>query len=96
MIKIDTKKVNESGHDLMLLSDELGQLIDELFLRLTCMNTKTFEWVGKAADEYIRNLKNEKTEYVIFKNELHDFGKYLTVVANTYESKIESCRYDKK
>ena len=94
-VYIDTDKVNTAGKDIMMLSNDLNSAINEMFDRLTLMSTKTREWVGDSTLRYERNAKNEKQEYVTLKDEIYNLGKFLTDVANSYETTVKTNEYNK-
>lgn len=83
---VDTKKLNESGQDIISLTRELNEEFSALFTRIANMNTRTFEWVGSAAEEFIRRTNIEKVQYTKMVNTLNKYGKTLVDVAQEYES----------
>lgn len=85
-LSVDTAKLSESGQDIISLSTELKEELDALFSRITNMNTKTFEWVGGASNEFIRRTNIEKIQYMKVVNTLKNYGKILTDAALEYES----------
>ncbi len=83
---VDTKKLNESGQDIISLTRELNEEFSALFTRIANMNTRTFEWVGSASEEFIRRTNIEKVQYTKMVNTLNKYGKTLVDVAQEYES----------
>ena len=83
---VDTKKLNESGQDIISLTRELNEEFSALFTRIANMNTRTFEWVGSASEEFIRRTNIEKVQYTKMVNTLNKYGKTLIDVAQEYES----------
>ena len=83
---VDTKKLNESGQDIKSLTRELNEEFSALFTRIANMNTRTFEWVGSASEEFIRRTNIEKVQYTKMVNTLNKYGKTLVDVAQEYES----------
>lgn len=86
---IDTKELNQCGIDIMELSSELNDAFVELFDRLSNINTKTGEWIGNSANEYVKQIKVEKAEYINFKNSIYKYGKTLCEIAAEYEAAIK-------
>lgn len=85
---VDTKKLDESGKDIIFLTRELNEEFSALFTRISNMNTKTFEWVGSASQEFIRRINLEKVQYTKMINTLNKYGKTLVDAANEYESYV--------
>ena len=83
---LDTKKLNEIGQDIISLTRELNEEFSALFTRIANMNTRTFEWVGSASEEFIRRTNIEKVQYTKMVNTLNKYGKTLVDVAQEYES----------
>lgn len=95
-VLIDTKSVRENGNDIMTLSTELSEVFEDMFNRLTSINTKTLEWYGNAANEYVKRVNIEKANFMEFKDEIYAYGKYLNTVADLYDEKINENRRDEK
>lgn len=83
---VDTKKLNECGHDIISLTKELNEEFDALFTRIANMNTRTFEWVGSASEDFIRRSNIEKIQYTKMINTLNKYGKVLIETASEYDS----------
>lgn len=83
---VDTKKLDESGKDIIALTKELNEEFSALFTRIANMNTRTFEWVGNASEEFIRRTNIEKVQYTKMVNTLNKYGKTLVDAAEEYES----------
>lgn len=82
---VDTKKLEESGKDIIALTKELNEEFSALFTRIANMNTRTFEWVGTASQDFIRRTNIEKTQYTKMLNTLNKYGKILIEAAEDYE-----------
>lgn len=95
-VLIDTKSVRENGTDIMALSTELSEVFEDMFNRLTSINTKTLEWYGDAANEYVKRINIEKANFMGFKDEIYSYGKYLSTVADLYDEKINENRRDEE
>lgn len=83
---VDTKKLSESGNDILTLTSELKEEFEALFARITNMNTRTFEWVGPASEDFIRRTNIEKIQYIKILDTLNKYGKILTYAAQEYEN----------
>lgn len=83
---VDTKKINESGKDIIILTKELDEEFSALFNRISNMSTKTFEWVGTASEDFIRRANLEKIQYKKMISTLNKYGKILVDAANEYEN----------
>lgn len=84
-IDVDTVKIRECGNDILKLVSDLNDNIEELYDRIAKMPTKTFEWVGDSANEFVAIVNVEKTVYVEMKNTLQKYGKYLLDTADILE-----------
>lgn len=89
---VDTKKLNESGQDIISLTRELNEEFDALFSRIANISTRTFEWVGAASEDFIRRTNIEKTQYVKMVSTLNKYGKILIDTANEYDSYVSKLR----
>lgn len=76
-IDFDTLKIKEIGNDIIELSGELNNALESLYSRMENMPTKTKEWIGKSANDYVKILKKEKERYMDFKDTICDYGEYL-------------------
>ena len=88
-LNVDTAKLNESGQDILLLTNELRSQLDALFNRISNMSTKTLEWVGQSSENFIRRTNIEKIQYMKLLESLNLYGKALVETANSYDSVIE-------
>ena len=82
---VDTKKLEESGKDIIALTRELNEEFSALFTRIANMNTRTFEWVGTASQDFIRRTNIEKVQYRKMLNTLNKYGKVLIETSQDYE-----------
>lgn len=89
---IDTKKLNESGQDVIALTRELSEEFSALFTRISNMNTRTFEWVGSASADFIRRTNIEKIQYIKMINALNKYGRILIAAAQDYENYVNKIR----
>ena len=89
---IDTKKTYESGQDIIQLTKELNEQFDSLFSRISNISTKTGEWFGPSAEEFIRRTNLEKKQYAKIINSLNKYGKELIDASTAYESCVNKLR----
>lgn len=85
-VDIETKELYLCGQDIMQLTNELNEQFETLFNRIDRINKNTFEWVGTSSNEFVRRSNIEKKEYYRIKDELYNYGKILTEIANEYEN----------
>lgn len=90
---VDTVKLKESGEDIIILTKELKEELDALFTRITNMNTRTYEWVGPASQDFIRRTNIEKIQYNKIINSLNKYGKALIEVSDRYDTYINKLRW---
>jgi hypothetical protein len=87
-IFMDTKTIYENGKEIMRLATDLNDLLISLYDRLTIMPEKTLEWTGPSAYEFVRRLNVEKKDYFIYKDNLYQYGKILSDMADRFEKVI--------
>lgn len=87
-LDVDTQKMRECGNEIMKLSISIGDDINKLFDRIQKMPTNTCEWVGESAEAYVSRAKNEKLQYLQFKDVLYSYGKYLVNSADILEQSV--------
>ncbi len=83
----DTVKLREAGTNIVDLSFELLELINNFYERINNIPTKTREWVGKEALNYSRLCISEKEEYLKYINSLKLIGENLISLANQLENR---------
>ena len=91
-ITVNTADMRERGKMISDLTNELRVRIDSFFDRLEKVPTVTKEWTGPAALRYSELAKNDKNEYVTFKDELMSEGMFLVSQADAIEQEINSLR----
>ena len=89
---VDTNKLNECGQDIIALTKELNEEFNALFSRISNMSSKTYEWVGNAANDYIRRTNLEKKQYIKLINSLNKYGKELIEIASDYKTATNNLR----
>lgn len=90
MIDIDTEKIKECGNDIVKLSNDLNQIIENLYERIINMPTKTGEWQGNSAIDFSRRANIEKNQAISLKNCLYDFGLTLIENADKYNNEVNN------
>lgn len=86
---VDTKKLNESGQDIIRLTREMNEEINSLFSRISSMNTITREWIGSASAEFIKRSNIEKIQYIKLINSLNKYGQFLIDASNDYDYNVK-------
>jgi len=84
-LNVDTKKLKESGQDIISLARELNEEFTALFSRISNMATRTYEWVGPSSQQFITRTNLEKTQYRKLIQTLYKYGKILVDASNEYE-----------
>ena len=70
-VKVDTKKMQEMGNDIIRLSLEFNEAINMLYSRISSINSENNSaWVGSGASEFVRRALIEKKQYVTLKDQL--------------------------
>lgn len=89
MLNIDTEQLKKSGQDIVKLSKDLNEIVENLYSRIYNMPTLTGEWVGDSA-EYFSNHANEveKKDAIAIADSLYKFGECLIDSAERYELEI--------
>lgn len=87
-LQVDTNKLKECGEDILILTKELKEEFEVLFTRISNMNTRTFEWVGKSANEYVRRTNIERIQYNKVVEVLNQYGKVLVSTADSFDTCI--------
>lgn len=88
-INTDTQKLRECGNSLMVLSNDLGENLEEMFTRIINVPLKTYEWVGESANRFSKITNAEKQNYINLKNQIYLYGKYLLETAENIEKAID-------
>lgn len=88
-IEIDTSKVKECGNNIMNLSIEINDDLNNLFSHIQKMPYNTCEWVGNAAEQYASSIVKDKIVYVQLKDIIYSMGKYLVDSATEIESNVD-------
>lgn len=88
---VDIDKLNESGQDIIRLSRELNEEFNALFSRISNI-TNTGEWIGQAAEDFVRRTNLEKIQYLKMKDSIYKYGKSLLDVCDEYKKAINNLR----
>lgn len=88
VIDINSSYIKESGYDMIGLTNEIKEIIDDTFSMIANMSMETGAWQGKAAEEFVLASKIDKSNYIKLNQSINNFGKYLIEYANSMESLI--------
>lgn len=92
-ISVDTKKMQESGRDILNLANELNEAIQMLYSKISSITTTSSGvWVGNSATEFVRRANVDKKQYIELKNQLAGCGKFLIETADKYDASVNSNR----
>lgn len=84
-IKCDTEKMKDSGIRLQTLTEELTEVINEFYKRITNMPNVTGEWTGDSAEKFASYIISSKKSTIDFCNSLNSYGKYFVNSAEAIE-----------
>jgi hypothetical protein len=88
-MNIDTTKIKQSGYDILKLSYELNEIIENLYSKINNMPVLTGEWVGASAQLFAKQANNvEKKDAIAIKDTLKKFGEELIASAERYDTEI--------
>jgi len=89
MINIDTELVKQSGKDIVKLSKDFTEIVDNLYSKIYNMPIITGEWVGASAELFAKKANNvEKKDALYLSKSLYKFGECLIDSAERYEIEI--------
>lgn len=91
-IDINSNYIKEAGNDIITLSREIGELLNDTFSMIENMPTRTGEWQGDMAREFAMLAKIDKNNYIKLNNDINKYGKYLVAYASDMESIIARVR----
>lgn len=91
-IDINSNYIKEAGNDIIALSREIGELLNNTFSMIENMPTRTGEWQGEAAKDFAALAKMDKNNYIRLNNDVNKYGKYLVDYASNMESIIARVR----
>lgn len=86
---IDTAKMRDCGEDIILITKNIQESINGLFTRLSKIPLQSKEWIGQAADEYVRKAKVDKAQYINFTEDLYRLGKLLVDYSYYFENDVK-------
>lgn len=89
MINIDTTKMRKCGQDMIKISQDLDQTMNNLYSRIYNMSNVTREWVGGASELFAKQANDVEKKYAIELNRtIKQFGEVLYDCADKYDSEI--------
>lgn len=71
-VKVDGNKLVECGEEIIRLTNEYNQLINDLFAKITSIQATA--WTGNGASKYVARVRQEKNNYVVFGNCIRSYG----------------------
>ena len=87
-INYDTSKMKSLGNNLISLSNNYVTLINALQARMRQMPTVSKEWVGPAAERFIRLVDLEMATYVELGTQITSYAEHLIQAADNIERTI--------
>ena len=91
-LNIDTTKIREAGTTMVTLSGEIDEIFNVIFDEINTISEKSGSWVGYSANQFIHNARIDKANYITFKNEVCEYGKFLKEYADSLEETINETR----
>lgn len=91
-IDINSAYIKEAGNDIITLTREINELINDTFLLMENMTLKSGEWQGDAAKYFASTAKMDKSNYLKLSNNINQYGKFLVDYASNMESVIARVR----
>lgn len=91
-IDMNSSYIKEAGNDIITLTREINELINDTFSLIENMPLKTGEWQGDAAKSFAAAAKMDKTNYLKLNNNISQYGKYLVEYASNMENVISRVR----
>lgn len=85
-IDINSNYIKEAGNDIIALTKEIGELLNNTFSLIENMPTRTGEWQGDTAKSFAESAKIDKTNYTKLNSDINKYGKYLVDYASSMES----------
>lgn len=86
---IDTVKVSECGQQILNEASAYKEIIDNLYNKINNMTSKTFEWVGAGANQYVEKVNNDYKLYCDIHDILTEYGQFLIDVSSNIEDTIK-------
>ena len=93
-IYVETKKMRESGNEIINLVEEFKAILDAMFTRIENVPLNTKEWVGDSATLFASLANKDKVQYYNYATSLYKYGKYLVDCADYFDKTIDSVRRD--
>ena len=87
-IKNDTLKIKEASNDIIRISNEINEIIENLYTLIQKVSSASGIWSGMSSQTFIEKALIEKTEQVALKNNIFDIGKMLAEYADSLEQRI--------
>lgn len=91
---IDTDKLREIGNNILSETNIFKSNIDFLYDRINNINSKTFEWVGNGANNFIEKFNLDFNYYNDIYVFLREYGNYFIEFSNRIDDSIKKVFYE--
>lgn len=92
-IECDTKKLYSCGEDILTLTEDFKDIIEDLYIRLNNINKNENCWQGIDADKYVESVLKDKEVYTDFYNQLVKYGQLMKETAIKFDDTIKKDKY---
>lgn len=75
-LRVNTKQMQDSGEEIMRISEEVGKEIELFYAKLNHLVADGV-WQGISANKYYQKVLPYKEELLAFNRELRKYGDYL-------------------
>lgn len=89
LIKANTNNLDDISKEIMTLSNKYDELITMFYQRVNGIKTKTFEWAGSDADNFINLVNKDKIVYEIIGKTLKQYSLELDSISNEINNLIK-------
>lgn len=88
-MNIDTVKIKQCGKDIVELTKELNEIIDDLYTKLINISANG-QWQGNSAIAYSNKASLERLDALEFTKKLTEYGVGLMDLSTKYENTINN------
>ena len=86
--EIDTEIIKQTANDISSLTKEFQTLIEALKTRINQINSVSFEWEGRSANNFVKIANKQLDELYPFINMLMDYSKEINLEALQYDQTV--------
>ena len=86
--EIDTEIIKQTANDISSLTKEFQTLIEALKTRINQINSVSFEWEGRSANNFVKITNRQLDELYPFINMLMDYSKEINLEALQYDQTV--------